>query len=118
MSTHFITLAKAIELTQEFRSNKENVLLAEHRNTGLLPICETFSRDAIDALLAENDCQSLRIYFGMTSELKVNLVLVGVDSAGRDLLPGSGSTEPDNNIVEDGIRCPTTCPPSSPLNED
>ncbi|MEP7376067.1 MAG: hypothetical protein ABI675_21910 [Chitinophagaceae bacterium] len=118
-SQHFISLAQAIEMTSRFRNEKENILAPEYKDKGILPICETFGRDAIDTLLAQTGCVALRVYGGMSANLDVRYIIVGVNALGEDMLPQGESaskilTEP--TIVEDGIRCPTTCPPGSPLN--
>jgi hypothetical protein len=118
---NFISLAQAIAMTQTYRAQKENILAAPYKNQDILPICETFDRAAFEALLSEPDCSYIRVYLGMGEDLKVRVIAVGADSAERDILParlqGAGeSAEGDGNIVEDGMRCPTICPPASPLN--
>jgi hypothetical protein len=62
--------------------------------------------------------EKIRIYLGMDSGNKVKLVIAGVDSADNDMLPQTSSTvvTGENIVIEVGIRCPTTCPPSSDLN--
>jgi hypothetical protein len=114
MSNHFIPLSQAVDMTALFRAEKENILLPAHRGQNILPVCETFGRDAFDELLAQTDCAAIRVYFSMDAQLKVKLVIVGVNSNKEDILPVSppGSEK----IAEDGQRCPDICPPSSPLN--
>lgn len=111
MSSHFISLQQAVDLTTRFRNEKENILVTNLRNQGILPICETFERSVFDDLLAQTDCQAIRIYFSMDSSLKTKLVVVGVNNAKEDIL-----TTGDEKIVEEGQRCPDICPPSSSLN--
>ncbi len=115
--THFISLNQAIEMTSLFRSEKENVLASAYQNQDILPICETFNRFDVDSLLAKQDCEALRVYLGMDEALKVRLVIVAVNENAEDILPVSslGATI-DEDIVEEGHRCPPSCPPSSPLN--
>lgn len=120
-TTHFISLERAIEMTTLFREEQNNILIPELRGIGILPICETFNREAFDTLLAEEGCAGLRIYLGMDTNLNVRLITVAVNASGEDMLPSSAlkvqALEGDEReIVEDGIRCPTTCPPESPLN--
>ena len=114
---NFISLAQAVAMTQTYRAEKENILGAPYKNQDILPICETFDRAAFEALLREPDCTYIRVYLGMGEDLKIRVIAVGADSAERDILPAAGATQDgDGNIVEDGMRCPTICPPASPLN--
>jgi hypothetical protein len=120
-TNHFISLQQAIDLTTRYRNEKEGLLKSEYQNKGILPICESFEKSAIESLLAEADCVALRVYFGMDATKLIRLVIVGVNSNDEDILPdeqiSSRSTLDDGGkIVEDGIRCPTICPPPSPLN--
>jgi hypothetical protein len=44
---------------------------------------------------------------------------VGVNEKGEDILPATstiGMAEGYGDILEDALRCPTACPPESPLN--
>jgi hypothetical protein len=116
MSDQFITLAKAIELTTQYRTNKDTILDPKYRDSEIMPVCETFNRSAIEDLLSQG-CVQIRVYFGMSLDLKIRLIIVGVNAQGEDMLPPGGtSLDTDYYIVEDGIRCPVTCPPPSPLN--
>lgn len=118
MPTNLITLSQAIDLTTQYRGDKETILATGYKSAGILPMCETFARSAFDTLLAQSGCESVRAYFGMDSSLKVSVLFVGVDSDGADIV-GDGKSEEDTSvIVEEGFRCPTTCPPSSVLNQD
>lgn len=123
--SHFISLDKAKEMTKKYRDEKENILIRELRDMGIMPVCETFNREAFDTLLQEEGCVGLRIYPGMDEYLKIRLIIVGVNAKGEDILPSGSSSSlsnlapagDGNEIVEDGMRCPTICPPPSPLNE-
>lgn len=110
-SPHFISLQDGIDLTTLFRTNRETVLDGDYRGNDLLPICETFDRDAFDTVLAQTGCEKIRIYFGMDEELQVHCVVVGVDDHDNDML-----SEEEHKILENARRCPTDCPPSSDLN--
>lgn len=117
---NFITLAQGIAMTQKYRAEKENILAPQYKGQDILPICETFDRAAFEALLNENDCTYIRVYLGMDQDLKVRVIAVGADSKQKDILPASNASpslaDGDGNIVEDGLRCPTICPPPSPFN--
>jgi len=118
--SNFITLAQGIAMTELYRAEKENILAPQFKGKGILPICETFERAAFDALLNETDCTFIRVYFGMGADLKVRVIAVGADSKNKDILPdsnaGAALGDGGGNIVEDGMRCPTICPPPSDLN--
>ena len=119
--SHFISLNQAIEMTQRYRDEKGPVLAPDMRDRKILPICETFNREAFDSLLAQDGCVGIRLYFSMDDELKVQIIAVGVNASKEDMLPsGSGETSMTSAttdvIVEDGQRCPDDCPPPSPLN--
>jgi len=114
--THSISLDTAIEMTTKYRDEKENILLPVHWEKNILAKSEAFERDAIQFLLDQADCQKIRVYYGMNADLKVHAILVGVNSADEDILPQESNTE-DGEIVEQGLRCPTMCPPASPLND-
>jgi hypothetical protein len=119
MPDNLITLDQAVQMTTLYRNQKENILAQPFQGLNILATCETFDRGAFDTLLSEGGCVSVRIYYGMSADLKVQAIVVGVDSNNEDILPASGlrglsSTAPV--IVEEGTRCPDDCPPTSPLN--
>jgi len=109
--SQLISLQDAIALTSNYRSNKENILATAYRDQGILPICETFDKTVLNSLLAQTDCQSIRIYLGMDSNYKVKVVIVGADSNSDDILTKNAEV-----IGEEAQRCPPICPSSSPLN--
>lgn len=117
-SSHFINLEEAITMTSAYRSNSESLLDTAYQNEGILPLNETFNRNALDALLAQSGCEAIRIYYGLDSNSKIHAIMVGVTEDNEDILPStlnSLSTEEDV-IVELSQRCPDMCPPASPLN--
>ncbi len=114
---HFITLEEAQALTKKLREKKEIMLADAFKGQEVVPTCETFDREAFDHVLGRPDCAKIRIYLGMATNHKIKLVIVGVDENGNDMLPQMEMEEPgDNKILENGFRCPTNCPPNSPLN--
>lgn len=119
MSNHLIPVTAAATLISNFATNKETILTDYYQNSGILPTCETFDRDAFDLILADTNCTGVRIYLGMDTNLKVRLVIAGVDSSDEDLI--IADNDPANSltvdaVMENGVRCPTMCPPSSALN--
>jgi hypothetical protein len=121
--SNFITLAQGIAMTKKYREEKDRILDASFRGKELLPISETFDRASFEALLAETDCSFIRVYLGMSEDLKIRIIAVGADAKDQDILPIVSSPanrvaalDGGGNIIEDGIRCPPNCPPPSPLN--
>ncbi|HEU5051885.1 MAG TPA: hypothetical protein VFT78_02165 [Hanamia sp.] len=118
-TNHFIPLEQAKTMTSLYRGEMNNILAAPYQGKGILPVCETFDRAAFDTLLAETGCTAVRIYYGMSDDLKVHAVVVGVNSNNEDILPAAGNTlgtEEDPVILEEATRCPDDCPPDSPIN--
>lgn len=103
-------------MTTVYRNQKDNILKEDFRGINILAIAETFDRAAFDAILSEKGCTSLRIYFGMSDDLKIHSIIVGVNANNEDMLPSETNVTNASSIVEAGIRCPTVCGPNSPLN--
>ncbi len=120
-TNHFISLQTGIDMTTLYRQQKENILATAYKDQNILPISETFDRAAMDTLLAETGCAAVRIYYGMSEDLLIHAIIVGVDENNEDILPSnenvlSSSAETDESILEQGVRCPEDCAPPSPLN--
>ena len=108
---HSISLAEAIQLTTRFQSNRPEDM----------PICETFEKTSVLAMLAVAGAEKFRIYYGEKENGEVCAVLVAADADGNDILPpltvGAKDTEEDDALIlEDSYRCPYACPPESVLN--
>jgi len=112
-----ISLNAAIAMTSRYRAERSTILKTEYAEENILLTCETFSRDAFNELFETTECVGVRIYFGMTEELQVRAIVVGVNSSDEDILPESGTIVTEM-IIEEGLPCPSACPPPSPLNED
>jgi hypothetical protein len=128
--SHVIPLDQAAAMTKRYRDHRNEILKPEYANRDILAICETFNKIPVQHLVASDECVGLRIYYGMSEDLLCHAILVGVNSKGEDILPdtssnfggeGDGDGEDDGGegggTLEDSIRCPTVCPPDSPLNE-
>ena len=124
---NLITLEQAIAMTTLYRAQKDTILADAYKGKNILSISETFDKDAFQAILDQQACASVRIYFGMSEDLIIRNIIVGVDAEGNDLLPDSsdtmkeasiteGSEAPPPPIVEEGIICPPICPKPSKLN--
>lgn len=109
---HEISVQTAIEMTTRFRASKPSDL----------PLCETFEMEAIRKLLNTAGCRFIRIYYGKKESGNIHAILVAADQDDMDILPASDPVfvteeeDADVVIIEDGYRCPTLCPPESPLN--
>ncbi|HTD95194.1 MAG TPA: hypothetical protein VK644_15315 [Chitinophagaceae bacterium] len=117
--SQFISLQEAIQMTTVYRNEKENILAPAYQRKNILCRSESFGRDVFDSLLAQPDCQGIRVYYGMDDALKVHAIFVGYDSKDADILPSSApgdSGPPSTGIGESGKRCPDDCPPPSDLN--
>lgn len=96
-SGEFITLEEAKTFVFDFRKKYPDAL------KGYFAGCEKIS-----AILAQEGCIGIRMYNGYDCvEDKTNLVIVGVNTAERDMTDGL--------ILERTIACPTDCDHSSPL---
>lgn len=114
---HFISLTSAKEMTERYRNNRNTVLQSNLQHQNILPVCETFDKTAFETLIAKPDCASLRIYYGMSEDLKLHAIIVAANAEGNDILPPDGLVAgEDDDILENGNRCPDLCPPPSPLN--
>jgi hypothetical protein len=121
-TNHFITLQTGIDMTTLYRQERENILATAYKNQNILPLSETFDRAAIDAILQQAGCTAFRIYYGMTEDLLVHAILVGVNVNNEDILPSTENSltsteDPVDIICEQSIRCPEDCPAVSPLND-
>jgi hypothetical protein len=103
-------------MTASYRTNRDIILDSENQNLELLPLSETFEAAAFNAVLNQDGCKGIRIYYGMNADLQVHAIIVGVNANNEDLLPEDSTTTEDSNIIDEGIRCPPRCPPSSVLN--
>jgi hypothetical protein len=71
-----------------------------------------FGYEIIKQVLSQSDCIGIRIYYGIDEVGNRQLMLIGVDSNGNDLLPleGARSTDEGNIIADGSFPCPNTCP--------
>jgi hypothetical protein len=107
--SQFIYLTEAEQMTAKYREARQD-LLGSEVSLNTLPICETFERSHIENIFSNEDVVGLRAYFALNSDDQVTLVLVGVNDNDEDIIVG------DYAILDRAARCPTICPPSSPLN--
>jgi hypothetical protein len=94
---HEISLADAKQYVQNYRKSMK----APQIQGG------AFEKGAIEKILVQPGCAQLRIYNGKDQNEKPNFVLVGVDTAGKDMTRGS--------IMEVVSPCPPWCDVTSEL---
>jgi hypothetical protein len=94
---HRISLQAAAALTRRHRATPG----AAKERAGMFP------REAYDALLKQEGCRGIRIYYGRSVEGEMSLVMVGVDADGNDMTSGE--------IMEESYPCPPICGAASPL---
>lgn len=73
-----------------------------------------FGFEIIQKILAESGCMGIRIYYALDDSGKKQLILVGADADGNNLIPTTpGSIVPGENTVADlSLPCPAWCPPN------
>lgn len=113
---HTISLQEAIAMTSRYRRHRATIISPAYENGDILPLSETFPRAALEALLAQPGCASIRIYYGMNTELQLHAIIVAADEQNADILSDPDKTD-EGKIVDRGNRCPPVCPATSPLNE-
>lgn len=94
---HSITLAAASALTANYRTNNPGQTLAHF-----------FGKDAIQAILDQEGCVGIRIYYGENASGQDKLVLCGVTSDENDMYAGE--------LAQYSILCPNVCGANNPLN--
>jgi len=71
-----------------------------------------FGRDIIERILGEDGCVGIRIYYASDEKGDGQLLLVGANSDGNNLLPKSEELTDNENIIADySWPCPSYCPP-------
>jgi hypothetical protein len=89
---HEISRAKAREFIQGWRKGRKGGVVGGFMD-----------REVLDKILAQPECKGVRYYHAMHPQGHDTIVLVGVDSDGRDLWDGT--------IAEEAIPCPPDCAP-------
>ncbi len=77
-------------------------------------VAHFFGFEIIQKILAEADCVGIRIYYGIDDKGEKQLLLVGADKSGENLLPeGEKALAGGGNIIADvSYPCPSYCPPN------
>lgn len=66
-----------------------------------------YGKDIIEAILAQEGCMGIRIYYGLDKNGNKELVLVGAEAGENDLL---------ELVADHGIKCPAHCGVANSLN--
>ncbi len=92
-----ISISEGAQLTQNFRNNMPNQ-----------PIAQFVGRKWLEALLAQEGAEGIRIYNGMDEEGNIKPVMVAANAQQNDVL---------DLIVDQTFGCPSYCPTiPNPLN--
>ncbi len=88
---HDITLDEAKEWTKNYRVQVPSNATKAH----------FFGKDAIQAILNQDDCVGIRIYYALDTEDRQQLIVVGADANENDLHEGL--------LAERSFPCPPSC---------
>lgn len=94
---HSITLAEAAAWTKNYRTANRGAVQGHF-----------FGKDAIAAILAQDSCVGIRIYYALDTEGVKQLIITGVTASENDLYNGL--------LAERSIQCPPNCGDGNPLN--
>jgi len=109
----YISKQEAINLVKRFREHRP-VMLNSNYGSATLPFCETFDAAQVQKVI-DNGAASIRLYAAMNSRNEMVTVIVGVDAAGKEIVPASAETVEEGYLIEMGRRCPDDCPTDSEL---
>ena len=94
---HSISLQEAADWTENYRDKNPGEIKAHF-----------FGKTTLQAILDQEDCVGIRIYYALNDEGKKCLVLTGANANEEDLYNGV--------LAEKGKTCPPNCDVNSPLN--
>jgi hypothetical protein len=94
---HNISLADAAAWTKNYRKANPNAVQGHF-----------FGKDAIAAILAQDSCVGMRIYYALDTAGVKQLIITGVTAEENDLYNGL--------LAERSIQCPPNCGGGNPLN--
>ncbi len=92
-----ISLSEGATLTSNYRNSNPNGRLGHF-----------IGKDILNAILAQTGCKGIRIYYGIDSSGKQELILVGADANQNDQVSGI--------IADRSLPCPANCSNQNALN--
>jgi len=95
-NNHIITLDQAVKYVQNYAAAPKYAVKGGY-----------FDRSIFDKILAQNGCIGVRCYYAQKDDGSPSLVLVGVDTQGKDMASGI--------LGDDWVPCPPLCGIASPL---
>ncbi len=99
---HFISKDVAKKMIAVYKEHKNRV--TDIKAKEIFALTESFDAEAFRILLAKPGCKRVRIYYGMSDDLRLHAIIVGVDANNADMTDGEAS------IMERGVVCPPLCP--------
>lgn len=70
-----------------------------------------FGYEIIKEILSLEGCVGIRMYYALDDEGGRQIILVGVDEKGNNIIPGeNGRTAEEGIVVDASFPCPTHCP--------
>ena len=122
-NNHKISLNDAKKFTAGYRAEKAEFMTPDKIKEKEAKKGGFFGKDDLIELLNQKGCIGMRYYYGRNDDGSKNLVLVGVDEKGNDILPSSEKADfvvekanDDGIILEQARPCPPWCPKSNGLN--
>lgn len=98
-----ITLTEATAMTSAWATLQSTMSIPINASN---PKSMAYGKNKIQDILDQQGCEGIRIYNGYSDSNRV-MVVVGVDENGNDMTGG--------NILEWGMPCPASCPPSTAI---
>ncbi len=75
-----------------------------------------FGSDILNQILAQPGCTGIRVYYAIDNNKEKQLLIIGVDNNGANMLPASSGLVPgDISIMDNSFPCPPFCPPGGDL---
>ena len=117
-NNHKISFEEAKKFTAGYRAEKAEFMSADKMNDKEAKKGGFFGKDDLLELLNQKGCIGMRYYYGRNDDGSKNLVLVGVNGEGNDILPNPENANMVANragedeeaiILERGLPCPPYC---------
>jgi hypothetical protein len=97
-NSHEVSLDQAKEMTHAYQNAP---------NFQGLTVSGMIDKDSYLQVVNQPNCVNVRTYFALNSDMKLTIVVVGVDANGEDITDGV--------LLNKALLCPENCPQISPL---